>query len=220
MFVIGVFSHQIHNISKTKDYDFHLLNGSSVKVPFMTSNKKQFIEVYDDFKVLHLPYKKGEDKRQFSMYFFLPNAKDGLSALVEKVSSTSEFLHRSLCLSQKELGNFKIPKFNISFELEATRMLKKLGVVLPFSPGGFTKMVDSSLMGKILSVSNIFHKSFIEVNEEGVEAAAATAAILSKGFSFPSQLDFVADHPFLFLIREDLTGTIIFVGQVLNPLTG
>ena len=51
------------DVSKTKDYDFHLLNGSSVKVPFMTSNKKQFIEVYDDFKVLRLPYKKGEDKR-------------------------------------------------------------------------------------------------------------------------------------------------------------
>jgi len=72
-------------------------------------------------------------------------------------------------------------------------------------------MVDSDLVGKSLSVSYIFHKSFIEVNEEGVEAAAATATILSKGFSFPSQLDFVADHPFLFLIREDLTGTIILV---------
>jgi len=99
-------------------------------------------------------------------------------------------------------------------------MLKELGVVLPFLPaGGFTKMADSSLVGKSLSVSYIFHKPFIEVNEEGVEAAAATAAILSKGCIQP-RLDFVADHPFLFLIREDLTGTIIFVGQVLNPLTG
>jgi len=63
------------------------------------------------------------------MYFFLPNAKDGLSDLVEKVASKSEFLHHNLCLSQKVIGNFKIPKFNISFELEATRLLKELGVV-------------------------------------------------------------------------------------------
>jgi serpin B len=55
---------------KTRNYDFHLLNGNSVKVPFMTSNDDQFISAFDGFKVLRLPYKQGEDKRQFSMYFF------------------------------------------------------------------------------------------------------------------------------------------------------
>jgi len=71
-----------------KDYDFHLLDGSSVKVPFMTSFSDQFIEAFNDFKVLRLPYEQGKDKRQFSMYIFLPNAKDGLPALVEKVEYT------------------------------------------------------------------------------------------------------------------------------------
>jgi len=70
------------DVSKTKDYDFHLLNGSTVKVPFMTGEEMQFIEAYDHFKVLRLPYKKGKDKPRLSMYIFLPNAKDGLSALV------------------------------------------------------------------------------------------------------------------------------------------
>ena len=207
--------------SKTKDYEFHLLNGSPVKVPFMTSKKKQFIRAFDGFKVLGLPYKQGEDKRQFSMYFFLPNAKDGLTALVEKVASESELLQHKLPLDKVEVGDFRIPKFNISFGLETSDMLKELGVVLPFSGGGLTKMVNSSV-SQNLCVSNIFHKSFIEVNEEGTEAAAATAAtiLLRSAMSIPPRLDFVADHPFLFMIREDLTGTIIFVGQVLNPLAG
>lgn len=207
--------------SKTKDYEFHLLNGSPVKVPFMTSKKKQFIRAFDGFKVLGLPYKQGEDKRQFTMYFFLPNAKDGLAALVEKVASESELLQHKLPLEKVEVGDFRIPKFNISFGLETSDMLKELGVVLPFSGGGLTKMVNSSV-SQNLCVSNIFHKSFIEVNEEGTEAAAATAAsiLLRSAMSIPPRLDFVADHPFLFMIREDLTGTIIFVGQVLNPLVG
>jgi len=55
----------------TKDYDFHLLNGSSIKVPFMRSCKKHFIRAFDDFKVLGLPYEQGEDERQFSMYILL-----------------------------------------------------------------------------------------------------------------------------------------------------
>jgi serpin B len=69
-----------------------------------------------------------------------------------------------------------------------------------------------------LSVSNIFHKSFIEVNEKGTIAATTNGAIMAQ--CIPSGIDFVADHPFLFIIREDSTKTILFVGQVLNPLDG
>ena len=206
---------------ETKAYDFQLLNGNSVKVPFMTSERKQFIRAFDGFKVLGLPYKQGEDKRQFTMYFFLPNAKDGLLALLEKLASESELLQHKLPLDKVEVGDFRIPRFNISFELETSDMLKELGVVLPFTNGGLTKMVNSPV-SQNLYVSKIFHKSFIEVNEEGTKAAAATAATLLYGssLSLPTDIDFVADHPFLFMITEDLTGTIVFVGQVLNPLVG
>lgn len=203
--------------STTKDYDFHLLNGSSVTVPFMTSKKKQYIGAFDGFKVLGLPYNQGEDKRQFTMYFFLPDAKDGLSALAGKLASESGFLERKLPGQKVQVGDFRIPRFKISFGLEVSNVLKELGVVLPFTGGGLTEMVDSPV-GQNLCVSDIFHKSFIEVNEEGTEAAAATAAtILLRSAQFPTTIDFVADHPFLFLIREDLTGTVLFTGQVLNP---
>jgi len=205
--------------SKTRDYDFHLLNDKSVMVPFVTSEEKQFVRAFDGFKVLRLPYQRGIDKRQFSMYIFLPDEKDGLSALIETVASESEFLEHKLPFKKVELGEFRIPSFKISFGVETSDMLKELGVVLPFS-GGLTKMVDS-LEGENLFASKIFQKSFIEVNEEGTEAAAATAFI-GIGYSFDDtpKIDFLADHPFLFLIREDISGTILFAGQVLNPLDG
>ncbi|WOH02894.1 hypothetical protein DCAR_0522284 [Daucus carota subsp. sativus] len=205
--------------STTKEDEFHLLDGSSIQVPFMTSKKKQLISAFDGFKVLGLPYKQGGDKRQFSMYFFLPDAKDGLPKLVEEVGSVAGFLERHIPYQKVEVGDFRIPKFKISFGFEASEVLKELGLVLPFSGDGLTKMVDSP-MGQKLYVSSIFHKSFIEVNEEGTEAAAASAGVIKlRSLQMFDKIDFVADRPFLFLIREDMTGVVQFIGQVHNPLT-
>ncbi|XP_058783180.1 serpin-ZX-like [Vicia villosa] len=217
------------DISKTKDYDFYLLNGSSVKVPFMTSKDKQYISVFDGFKVLQLSYKGGQsykhkDRRSFSMYIYLPDAKDGLLALIEKVASDSEFLEHTRPRKSVPVGDFRIPRFNISFDLETSRMLKELGVVLPFSEtgGGLTKMVEDSPTSEQLYVSAIYHKSYIELNERGTEAAAVNFFTMRAGCAMirkPPQppIDFVADHPFMFLIRENCSGTILFIGQVLNP---
>ncbi|KAK6160765.1 hypothetical protein DH2020_004146 [Rehmannia glutinosa] len=204
--------------SITKDHDFFLLNGTSVQVPFMTSKKKQYVRAFDDFKVLGLPYKQGEDKRKFSMYFFLPDAKDGLPALVEKIGSKSGFIEHHLPYQQVKVRDFRIPKFKINFGFEASEVLKGQGLVLPFSGDGLTEMVDSTV-GKNLYVSSIFHKSFIEVNEEGTEAAAATAGmVMLMALRIEDKVDFVADHPFVFVVREDMTGVVLFIGQVLNPL--
>ncbi|KAL3617805.1 hypothetical protein CASFOL_038126 [Castilleja foliolosa] len=200
--------------SLTEDHDFFLVNGSSARVPFMTSNKRQHIRSFDDFKVLSLPYEQGDDKRRFAMHIFLPNAKDGLPALVEKVSSTSGFIEDHLPYRKVVVGDFRIPKFKINFGFEASKALKRHGLVLPFL---CSEMVDSI---ETVGVNKIYHKTFIEVNEEGTEAAAATAAVLvswSMGRRHVDLIDFVADHPFLFVVREDMTGVVLFVGQVLNP---
>ncbi|KAM1012600.1 hypothetical protein ACFX2C_042836 [Malus domestica] len=203
--------------SATKEHDFHLLDGSTVKAPFMTSKNKQYVSAFDGFSVLGLPYRQGEDKRRFSMHIFLPQAKDGLPALVEKLGSESGFLDRYLPKQPVAVGDFRIPKFKISFGFEASNVLKSLGLVLPFEgEGGLTEMVDSP-EGKKLYVSSIFHKSFIEVNEEGTEAAAASAGVISER---RMPMTFVADRPFLFTIREETTGTVLFIGNLLNPLAG
>ncbi|KAF3974539.1 hypothetical protein CMV_002147 [Castanea mollissima] len=162
--------------SATEESDFHLLNGSSVQVPFMTSKRSRLL----------VPL---------------------------MVSKSLNFL-----INKVKVGEFRIPKFKISFGFEASKLLKELGLVLPFSgEADLTEMVDS-LLGQNLYVSSIFHKSFIEVNEEGTEAAAASAAVIVLASLPPPKMDFVADHPFLFLIREDLTGTVLLIGHVLNPL--
>ncbi|CAN1273826.1 At1g47710 [Linum perenne] len=178
----------------------------------MTSKKKQFVSQSNGFKVLSLPYKQGEDKRRFSMCIFLPDSKDGLPALVEKFGSESGFLSR-------HLPQQKIPKFKISFGFEASNTLKGLGLVLPFSnEADLTEMVESSVGGSNLSVSSIFHKSFIEVNEEGTEAGAASVGVISlRSLRVPEKVDFVADHPFLFVIKEDLTGVVLFSGHIVDP---
>ncbi|XWS25683.1 hypothetical protein CRYUN_Cryun27aG0088700 [Craigia yunnanensis] len=138
----------------------------------MTSYEDQIIGVYDGFRVLGLPYKQGGDNRRFSMFIFLPDAKDGLPALVEKVSSESGFLERHHPYKSVDVGEFRIPRFKISFGFEASEVLKRLGLVLPFSGEGCLREMVDSPMGQSLYVSNILDKSFIEVNEEGTKAAA------------------------------------------------
>uniref|UniRef100_A0A803MGK9 Serpin domain-containing protein n=1 Tax=Chenopodium quinoa TaxID=63459 RepID=A0A803MGK9_CHEQI len=166
------------NASQTKEDDFYLLNGNSTKVPFMTNEYDQFIKVFICFTILRLPYKQGQDKRQFSMYLFLPDEKYGLPALMQKLSSEPGFLHNHLPLLVKRIpiAKLKIPKFKFSFGFEASNVLKGLGVELPFKAGGLTEMIDSSssAIARKLYVSDIFQKSFIEINEEGTKAAAAS----------------------------------------------
>jgi serpin B len=203
--------------SETRDSEFHLLDGSSVQAPFMSSTDDQYIASYDTFKVLKLPYQQGGDTRQFSMYIILPESQDGLWSLAEKVSSEPEFLEKHIPMRTIPVGQFKVPKFKISFGFEASDLLRGLGLQLPLSEeADLSELVDSPL-GQNLRVSSIFHKSFVEVNEEGTEAAAATTIKIML-MSYRPPVDFVADHPFLFLIREDTTGVVLFVGHVVNPL--
>ncbi|OVA10493.1 Serpin family [Macleaya cordata] len=110
------------------------------------------------------------------------------------------------------------------FNLEASRVLKELGLVLPFDPAEaeLTEMVSDGT--ERLYVSEVIHKCFVEVDEEGTEAAAATAVGKLQIASRPFRrrrlpvINFVADHPFMFIIRDNYSGVLLFMGHVLNPL--
>ncbi|KAK1395723.1 SERPIN domain-containing protein [Heracleum sosnowskyi] len=205
---------------QTQNRDFHLLNGKSVQIPFMTSDMGyRYISAFDEFKVLKLPYKQEKDTRHISMYIFLPDAKEGLPTLVDKLALDSGFIDGHIPNDHRRVpvDKFWIPKFKVSFDFEATEAFKEFGVKAPFIPGALDSLVYSEVI-QWLHVTNIFQKSSIEVNESGTEASASSCVVLCGGGCPPVKVDFVADHPFLFVIREDRTRVVLFVGQVLDPL--
>ncbi|KAG1355088.1 Serpin-Z1B [Cocos nucifera] len=195
--------------SQTRYEEFHLLNGSTIQVPFMRSREDQFISSYDGFKVLKLPYEGSyKDWRRFSMLIFLPHKKDGLNELTTKFVSDTNFINRHIPTRPVEVGKFGIPKFKISFGFEASAALKGLGLESPFTTkADFHEMFSNGHPDQQLFVSSMLHEAAIEVDEEGTLAAAATDPIM----------DFQADHPFVFVIREEVTGSSLFFGHVVHP---
>ncbi|XP_052118468.1 serpin-ZXA-like [Arachis duranensis] len=193
----------------TLDGDFHLLDGGgSVKVPFMDGSHHYYAIAhhYQDFKVLSLNYREARENvpnRRYTMHIFLPDEINGLPALVQKVCTESESLAKMLPSGHKILGMLKIPRFKLSFKVEASPMLKEMGLVLPFMEGAFTEIVEE----RAAYISDIIQKCIIEVNEEGTKAVAAARVQLpttSSGRTTkkrPPRFNFIADHPFLFLIR-------------------
>lgn len=191
--------------TKTKIKDFHRLSGDKLQVPFMTSmsGEKHFYKDCNDYKVLQIPYQNGNDTRKFSMCFFLPNKTDGLKSMLDEFSSNAGFYNQEFELEEEDLFEFWIPRFKFTYEFEASSVIKNLGLDRPFmDTGELNGMVNSPDCNR-LCVSRVFHTLFIEVNEEGTEAAASTAvAIVCKSASFPRNR-FVADHPFVFMVIEE-----------------
>ena len=155
------------------------------------------------------------------MYVILPNKKDGLQDLVQNFNSTPELLGDCFEVKEVNLSKMWIPKFKFSYGFDASRNMQNIGLTLPFKMvGDFTGMIDSHESDKVF-LSTILHQSFIEVNEERIEATAMTFGSPLCGFSPyqpPPPPSFVADHPFIFMIREEISGVVFFVGVVLKLL--
>ncbi|KAM0970819.1 hypothetical protein ACFX15_018249 [Malus domestica] len=162
----GVWDDQF-NASKTKKYDFYCLNGKpSVKAPFMTNYQHQYVKALDGLKVLKLLYQKGDSP---CACFFRMKKMGCQLWLRGFVLSPASWI--TIFRTQELVGDFRIPKFKIASSFEASQVLKELGLVLPFevdpyNGGNLTEMVDLP-PGEVPLVSSIFHKSFIEVNENG-----------------------------------------------------
>ncbi|KAF3601890.1 hypothetical protein F2Q69_00036655, partial [Brassica cretica] len=105
--------------SNTRDRVFHLLFGTSVAVPFMSSYENQYLKAYNGFKVLRIPYRQGDDTNgSFSMYFYLPDKNDGLEDLVKTMASTSGFLNCHIPRCKVLVNEFRIPRFKIAYGLD------------------------------------------------------------------------------------------------------
>nr|XP_020161106.1 putative serpin-Z8 [Aegilops tauschii subsp. strangulata] len=131
---------------------------------------------------------------------------------------------RHLPTQKVDVGEFRVPKFKLSFHDSIVGVLNKLGLGLPFSEApDLSDMTEDDRSGLPLVLSEVVHKAVIEVNEEGTEAAAVTMCQMFIGCAarlrLPPPVDFVADHPFAYFIVEEGTGAVVFAGHVLDPST-
>ncbi|KAE8772755.1 putative non-inhibitory serpin-Z9 [Hordeum vulgare] len=203
------------DIGKTAEQKFYCLDGTHVLVPFVEYDRTRLFAEHDGFKVIKLPYKQGNNERKFSMYIFLPDAHDGLFELTKKIFSEPAFLEQHLPTEKHHVG-IGVPKFTISFQIDMKDFLKDMTLELPFRrDADFKDMVKEGDSEESLFLSDVLHKVILEVNDNEIEEASVKKSI---GKPLPTE-HFTADHPFFFLIREEVSATVIFMGHVLDPST-
>jgi len=196
----------------TQDKPFTLLDGKKIDVPTMHQTESFKYMENERLQALELDY----HGRRVSMVILLPKQPNGLPALEKAINAKT--LKSWLSKLRRQRALVAVPKFKLSYDLELSGTLVAMGMPDAFDvdqKADFSKMTGN----KDLIISKVIHKAFIDLNEEGTEAAAATAVIMSvRGAMMPEQEKrFVADHPFLFLIRDVRTGSILFMGRMMNP---
>ena len=198
----------------TKPVTFHAASGEK-KVPMMHRSDRYGYAESKDAQLLELPY-EGDD---LAMAILLPKKRDGLPAIEKSLSV--EMLDR-LGKTHFHQVNVALPKFTIDppAPMALKPELGKLGMARAFTGDAEFPHIAEMPPGEGLAVSDVFHKAFVEVNEEGTEAAAATGVVMFRTTAVHNPVppkSFVADHPFLFFIRDKRNGTILFVGRVSAP---
>ena len=175
----------------------------------MMNQRATFIWGEDkDLQFLDMPYQG----KEISMLVLLPAKKDGLAGLESKLSS--KFVDGLLVTGQWEDVLVTLPRFNLEFGAEISDLLPKMGMTDAFSSAAdFSGMTGA----RDIFLSKVLHKAMVDVNEEGTEAAAVTVTTMPMAAAAPEFKTFCADHPFLFLIRDNKTGSILFLGRVVDP---
>lgn len=202
----------------TRPEAFHKTANDSRDVA--TMHRKGFMRYAqrDGYKALELPYRGGT----MSMLLLLPDPVDGLGGLERSLNPAG--LDATVRALQEQQVNLSLPRFEIdpSAAVPLGPSLRRLGMNLPFDPAqaDFSGIANPPDPGDRLFLSEVFHKAFVKVDEKGTEAAAATAAVMARAAAVmrPVQVaEFKADHPFLFFIRDNASGAILFCGRVADP---
>ena len=193
--------------------DFQPTTGARVRVDMM--NQTDRFRYFDEgsFQALELPYKGNT----LAMVVFLPKSPDGLAAF--ESSLTPAKLDAWLAKLSSRKVQVSLPKFRLTGEFGLNDALSALGMPDAFHPG---KADFSGMTGtRDLAISAVVHKAFVEVEEKGTEAAAATAVVMARSLAIAAPPPvFRADHPFFFLIRDLRNGSILFLGRLVRPESG
>jgi serpin B len=194
--------------------DFTIGARKTAKVDMMRQNRALNLLENDSFQMLELPYELG----QLSMLVVLPRLLDSFPKIERQFSAES--ITQWLSLAKRHQVDVSLPKFTFSSKFRLRKNLSELGMAIAFDGNSANfdglKKVDKEKF----CLSDVIHEAFIGVDESTTEAAAATAVIGVRAISANLPLPpatFRADHPFLFLIRDNRTGSILFMGRVVNP---
>ena len=188
----------------TADRPFYLADGSQKQVPMMTYPDVVEVGYFSDQEVQALDLAYGG--KAYSMTIVLPARDSQIGALVQGLCA-ERWASIVAGLATSEL-NVVMPKFTLEYELEMNDVLKALGMEIAFTPGADFRKIAPGIW-----IDKVKHKSFVEVNEEGTEAAAVTSVQMIDS----APLSVTVDRPFLFAIRERYSGTILFMGLIMDP---
>ncbi len=192
----------------TEDGPFTLLDGTQVTVPLMSQEESYTYASGDGYQALMMPY----EGSRMAMVILLPD-RENFTAFEESLDA-DQFSAIVNSLTSAEV-NVTLPSFETDSEFSLSDALIALGMPDAFDPGkaDFSGMADEPLV-----ISAVIHKAFVKVDETGTEAAAATAvAMAATAMEENPPVEFRADHPFIYAIYDQETGTILFLGRVLNP---
>ena len=197
--------------ARTRQQPFWLSAHEQQPVPMMGRSGSYPYARVEGAQLLELPY-LGE---QLALLVILPDQKDGLPELQTRLTQPN--LENWLGGLRRTEVSLSLPRYKLTSSFRLDAVLKNLGMTDAFDPtrADFSGMTDDPVG---LFISAAIHQAFIEVNEEGSEAAAATAVVMSLRSMPQPPVPFKADHPFIFLIRERESGAILFLGQVLDPV--
>ena len=202
----------------TRPDTFHLPGGETKNVPMMRSTGHRLYGEADGVKLLELGYRDND----FAMLFVAPNAKDGLGEVEAKLSPA--LLEQWVGALSGARTNVVLPKFKIEpgQALALGKTLKDLGMETAFdrARADFSRMAKPASPAERLSIGDVFHKAFVAVDEDGTEAAAATAVTMratSAMVPVEETKEFRADRPFLYFLRHKPSGLVLFMGRVVDP---
>lgn len=197
---------------KTHAAKFYPVSKTPVTTEFMHGTMKHAkYGKRNNYEILKMDYKND----RYSMTIILPDFETDLTEFERNLGT--EFLYIADAELRNDTVDVTLPKFKTEYSGDTTEILKKMGMILPFcSAANFTKMSEKNR----LMIDSVLHKSFIEVGEKGTEAAAATAVICVKTAirpTFEEHIKFTADHPFYYIIRDNTTDAILFIGKYMHP---
>ncbi|MEH2161231.1 MAG: serpin family protein [Nostoc sp.] len=195
--------------SKTAQYPFYITPSRRKQHLMMSQEGDYRYYENEQFQAVSLPY--GKDGKT-SFYIFLPKQNSNLKALYQNLSF--ENWEKWMTQFNKQKGFIRLPRFKTDYEVTLNDALKSLGMKEAFS-----NKANFSGMGKNFAISQVKHKTFVEVNEEGTEAAAATSVgiVATSLRDEPEPFRMIVDRPFFCAIRNNQTGNILFMGSIIEP---